>query len=72
MEQDKTPLERAWLHVIEGEGQVDAQVARIGELLSLRKDTTEADAVFDALNGKLRLLRKTLEQEQAEAARRRT
>jgi hypothetical protein len=73
MEQYKTPpLEQAWLHVIEGEAQVTAQILRIGELLSLRKDTTEADAVFDALDDKLRILREKLEQEQAEAARRRT
>jgi hypothetical protein len=69
---ERTPLERAWLHVIEGEAQVTAQVIRIGELLALRKDTTEADAVFDALDDKLRLLREKLEREQAEAARRRT
>jgi hypothetical protein len=69
---ERTPLEQAWLHVIEGEVQVLAQIIRIGELISMRKDTTEADAVFNALEDELRFLRKTLEQEQVEAARRRT
>lgn len=52
---DRTPLEQAWLHVIEGEVQVMAQVIRLGELISLRKDTTEAVAVFYALEDELRI-----------------
>jgi hypothetical protein len=71
-EQNKTPLEQAWLHVIKGEAQMTAQVFQLGDLLSLRKDTTKAEAVLADLENKLRLLRKTLALEQAKAARRRT
>lgn len=65
------PLERAWLHVIEGQTQVMAQVIRIGELVSLRKDTTEAEALLAVLEEELRFLYQTLELERAEVARRR-
>jgi hypothetical protein len=71
MKQDETPLERAHRQVVEGQAQVMAQVIRIGELRYLRKDTAEEEAVFDALEDKLRELYATLELEQAEAARRR-
>jgi hypothetical protein len=72
MEPEKTLLEVAWRQIIDGEMQVLTQAIRIGELISLRKDTTEAVTVFDALEDKQRLLRKTFEREQAEAARRHT
>jgi len=70
MGQDKTPLEQAWLHVIDVEVQVTAQAIRLGELISLRKDTTEVEAVLAGLENKLRLLREALKLEQAKAARR--
>jgi hypothetical protein len=69
---ERTPLEQAHRHVIEGEAQVMAQIIRIGELISMRKDTTEAEAVLADLEDKLRILYETLELEQAAAARRRT
>ncbi|MDZ5455810.1 hypothetical protein [Azohydromonas lata] len=71
MEQDKTPMERAWLHVIKAEAQLTAQVLRLSELVSLREDPTEAEAVLADIENKLRLVRKTLALEQAEAPRRR-
>jgi hypothetical protein len=49
-------LEQAWRQAFEGELQVLAQAIRIGELVSLRKDTTKAGAVFYALEDKQRLL----------------
>jgi plasmid stabilization system protein ParE len=61
----RTPLEQAHRQVIEGEAQVMAQIIRIGELISMRKDTTEAEAVLADLEDKLRSLYETLEQEQA-------
>jgi hypothetical protein len=70
MKQDETPLERAHRQVIEGELELMAQVIRIGELRYLRNDTTEEEAVFHALEDKLRGLYATLELEQAAAARR--
>lgn len=70
MGQDKTPLEQAWLYVIDAEVQVTAQAIRLGELVSLRKDTTEAVAVLADLEDKLRILREALKLEQAKAARR--
>jgi hypothetical protein len=69
---ERTPLEQGWLRVIEGKAQVMVQAAQIGELAYLCKDTTEAKAVFYALEDKQRLLRETLEREQAKAACRRT
>jgi hypothetical protein len=69
---ERTPLEQALRQLIEGDVQMLAQAIWIGELISLRKDTTEAVAVFDALEDKQRLLRETLEREQAKAACRRT
>jgi hypothetical protein len=69
---ERTPLEQAQRHVIEGEAQVMAQIIRIGELISMRKDTTEAEAVLADLEDKLRCLYETLAWEQEEAARRRT
>jgi hypothetical protein len=69
---ERTPLEQAQRHVIEGEAQVMAQIIRIGELISMRKDTTEAEAVLADLEDKLRRLYETLAWEQEEAARRRT
>lgn len=71
MEQDTTSMERAWLHVIKAEAQLTAQVLRLRELVSLREDTTDAEAVLADIENELRLLRKTLVLEQAEAARRR-
>ena len=65
------PLEQAWLRVMEGETQVMAQVIRIGELVSLRKGTTEAEALLAVLEDRLRILYETLELERAEVARRR-
>jgi hypothetical protein len=65
------PLERAWLHVIEGETQVMAQVIRTGELVSLRKDTTEAEALPAVLEDELRILYETLGLERAAVARHR-
>ncbi|WP_157272020.1 hypothetical protein [Azohydromonas aeria] len=70
MEQDTTPMERAWLHVIKGEAQVTAQVIQLCKLISLRKDTTEAQAVLADFENELRLLRETLALEQVKAARR--
>lgn len=67
---ERTPLELAWLHVIDGEAQVTAQAIRIGELLSSGKDANEAVAVFYALEGKLHRLCAALKLKQAEAARR--
>lgn len=64
-------MERAWLHVIKAEAQLTAQVLRLRELVSLREDTTDAEAVLADIENELRLLRKTLVLEQAEAARRR-
>jgi hypothetical protein len=69
---ERTPLERAWLHVIEGKAQVMLQAARIGELVILGHDTTKAEAVLADLDGTLRYLQEklSLELERAEAARR--
>ncbi|WP_156902157.1 hypothetical protein [Azohydromonas australica] len=66
----RTPLEQAWLHLIDAEVQVTAQAIRLGELISLHKDTTEVEAVLADLESRLRLLRKTLTLEQAKAVRR--
>ncbi|WP_029002003.1 hypothetical protein [Azohydromonas australica] len=69
---ERTPLEQAWLRLIDGEVQVTAQAIQLGESISLRKDTTEVEAVLADFESRLRLLRKTLTLEQARAARRRT
>jgi hypothetical protein len=67
---EKTPLEQAWLHIIDGEAQVMLQAARIGELVALHQDTTEARAVYAVIEAELDVLHRTLEQERAKAVRR--
>lgn len=43
---ERTPLELAWLQVIDGEARLMAQAIWIGELLTSRKDTNQAVTVF--------------------------
>ena len=56
----ETPLEMARRHVIEGEARVASQRARVAELASEGRDTTQAEEILATFETTLRFMRQDL------------